>query len=65
MRALFYFSGYDARANNYWRFAISVPDGYHDRHAVAKDMLVEAYPRLSSWSGQFICLTHDEIFKEL
>lgn len=65
MRALFYFTGYNFTSNQYWRFAISVPDGYHDRHAVAKDMLAEAYPRLSNWSGQFICLTPEEIFKEL
>lgn len=65
MRALFYFSGYDFATNKYWRFVLSVNDGPHDRYASALDEVREAYPRLTNWSGQFICLTPEHIFKEL
>lgn len=65
MNALFYFSGYDRDQNCYWRFALTVLDGPHDRYAVAKDKLSDAYPQLRHWSGQFICLTTEDVFQEL
>ena len=65
MKALFYFAGYHHRNNEWWRFAVTVPDGPHDRYAVARDMLASDYPDLTRWSGQFVCLTPDDVFKEL
>jgi hypothetical protein len=65
MNALFHFSAYYRAGNIYARFAITVPDGYHDRYAVALDQLKDSYPELSNWNGQFVCLTKDEVFREL
>lgn len=65
MKALFYFAGYNYKANKWWRFAVTVPDGPHDRYAAAKDMMVEEYPELRQWRGEFICLTPEDVFKEL
>lgn len=65
MKALFYFVGYNHKANEWWRFAVTVPDGPHDRYAVAKAMMVKKYPELRQWSGEFICLTPEDVFKEL
>ena len=65
MNALFYFAGYGF-GGNYWdRFVLTVPDGPHDRYEAAKELLIKDYPELSNWSGQFVCLTTDDIFKEL
>lgn len=65
MNALFYFVGYSFSGNKWWRFAVTVPDGPHERYAQAKDLLAKEYPELSRWSGEFICLTPDDVFKEL
>ena len=65
MNALFYFTGYHFRNNEWWRFAITVPDGYDDRHTRARDVLAAEYPELRQWSGKFICLTKDEVWTEL
>ena len=65
MKALFYFVGYNHKANNYWRFAITVADGHHDRYAVARDKLADAYPDLQGWLGAYICLTPEDVFKEI
>lgn len=65
MKALFYMAGYHFSSNEWWRFVISVPDGPHDRYAVAKDLAAESYPELSRWSGKFLCLTPDDVFMEV
>ncbi len=65
MNALFYFTGYLHPAHERRRFVITTPDGPHDRFAVAKDQLIEAMPNFSNWHGQFICLTLEEVFREL
>lgn len=65
LNALFYFTAYHHQANERWRFAVTVPDGPHERYAQAKDLLRKEYPELSRWSGEFICLTPEEVFKEL
>lgn len=65
MKALFYFAGYYFKNNEWWHFAVTVPDGPHDRYEQARGLLVAEYPQLNRWSGQFICLTPDDVFKEL
>lgn len=65
MNALFYFAGYSFSRNAWDRFLITVPDGPHDRHAQAKDILAGNYRDLTRWSGQFVCLTAEDVFKEL
>lgn len=65
MNALFYFAGYHFCNNEWWRFAITVPNGPHDRYAQARELLSKEYQQLSRWNGQFVCLTSDSVFKEL
>lgn len=65
MNALFYFAGYNHRNNEWWRWVLTVPDGPHDRYAQARDILADNYPDITRWSGEFICLTTEEVFKEL
>lgn len=65
MNALFYFAGYRRLDNRCRRFALTVPDGAHDRYSVAKELLAKEYPHLAHWSGEFICLTSEDVFKEL
>ncbi len=65
MNALFYFTGYLHPAHDRRRFVLTTPDGPHDRFERAKEMLLTTLPNFSNWHGQFICLTPEEIFKEL
>lgn len=65
MNALFYFSGYYHAGNVYARFVITVPDSSNDRYALALELLTDSYPNLSNWHGQFVCLTQEQIFREL
>ncbi len=65
MNALFYFSGYHFKNNEWWRFLITVADGPHDRWLAAKDLISREYPELNRWSGEFICLTPEYVFKEV
>ena len=65
MNALFYFAGCHPYANVWNRFLLTVPDGPHDRYEHAKGVLVMDYPELSRCSGTFVCLTPEDVFKEL
>lgn len=65
MNALFFFRGYSWRQNAWYRFAVTTPDGPHERYEVARIGLAQDYPHLSQWSGQFVCLTPDDVFLEL
>lgn len=66
MNALFYFAGYDFRNNCWVRFIFTVRnrDG-EDRWALARSYIANEYPELSRWSGEFICLTSEDVFKEV
>lgn len=65
MNALFFFTGYLHPAHDRRRFVITTPDGVHDRLAAARETLIAAMPNFSGWCGQFICLTPEDVFKEL
>ena len=65
MNALFIFKGYNGDRKNYERFALTVPDGPDDRFGRAKEILEREHAHLRSWSGWFVCLTPDAVYKEL
>ena len=65
MNALFYFAGYDHKRNQYQRFAVTVLDTPYDRYEAAKGLLMSAYPELTRWSGEYLCLTVETVFKEI
>lgn len=70
MNALFYFAGYHWSCNAWSHWLLTVPSGAQPgdpeaRYAAALAVLKEGYPEYSQWSGEFICLTPDEVFKEM
>lgn len=65
VNALFYFKAYSHADNCWYRWALTVPDGPDDRYAAALDLLRDAEPTLTSWQGTFVCITNNDVFKEL
>lgn len=70
MNALFYFAGYHWSRNAWDRWVLTVPSGEQPgdpeaRYAAAVALLKDSYPEYARWSGRFICLTPDDVFKEL
>lgn len=67
MNALFFITVHDNRALRWRCFLVSTPDGPHDRHAAVLDMFRKEHEpaKDNKIHAEFVCLTPEEIWKEV